>query len=63
MGIISWADQSCAGKGFGSLSRNLAAAQPEGCRAVLLISGGNQVIQPALPCSFQGLIALLVGWK
>ena len=41
MGVISWADQSCAGKGSGSLSRNLAAAQPEGCRAVLLISGGN----------------------
>ena len=41
MGMISWADQSCAGKGSGSLSRKLATAQPEGCRVVLLINGGN----------------------
>ena len=48
MGVISWADQRCAGKGSGSLSRNLARAQPEGCRAVLLISGGQR--RSNLPC-------------
>jgi hypothetical protein len=42
MGVISWTYRSCAGKGSGPLSRNLATAQPEGCRAVLLISGGHR---------------------
>ena len=60
MGMISWADQSCAGKGSGSLSRKLATAQPEGCRAVLLINGGHR--RTNLPCLGHSrcLIALLV---
>ena len=50
MRVISCADQSCAGRRSGPLSRGSAAARRQGFRAAVLATGGQKLLDESMGC-------------